>query len=77
MNRSRPPPYIYEGVRPIPRTNNRIKSIYLPFLYFFSLGVASNVAFYTSIFTSLRLYIAWRCLAWPTDPNTNPRITPP
>jgi hypothetical protein len=45
-------------------TNNRIKSIYIPFLYF-SLKVTSNVAF----FTSLRLYIVWMRFEWSADPR--------
>jgi hypothetical protein len=50
--------------------------IYLLFLYF-SLGVASNLAFFISIFTSLRLYVIQRRLGWSIDPKINLGITPP
>jgi hypothetical protein len=47
--------YIYEGVQSISRINNQINISYVPLP--FALGVNSNVAFFTSILTSLRLYI--------------------
>jgi hypothetical protein len=65
----------YEGYNrlhaPTIKPNQYISSVSLLFV----LGVASNVAFFTSIFNSLRLYIAWRRLRWPVDPKTNPRRT--
>jgi hypothetical protein len=43
----------------------------------FALGVDSSVAFLTSIFISLQLYVVCRRLRWPADFKTNPRICPP
>jgi hypothetical protein len=56
---SRLSPYIFEGIRPIELST--IKSIqinisFVPLL--FALGVDNNITFFTSIFTSLRLYVA-------------------
>jgi hypothetical protein len=50
-------PLIYEGVQPIEDINNLSKNQYIFRSLPFSLGVDSNVAFFTSIFTSLRLYV--------------------
>jgi hypothetical protein len=55
--------------------SNQINISFVPLL--FALGVDSNLAFFTSIFTSLRLYVVWRRLGWDADPKTNPRISPP
>jgi hypothetical protein len=50
-------PYIYEGVQPIAGTINQINRSVYQFLYSLALRVASNVAFFIPIFTSLRLYV--------------------
>jgi hypothetical protein len=48
---------VYERVRPIVETINRTNEPIYEFLYFFALVLASNVAFFISIFTSMRFYV--------------------
>jgi hypothetical protein len=50
---------------------NQINISSVPLL--FILGVASNVAFFISTFTSLRLYVVWRHLGWHAD--ADPKTT--
>jgi hypothetical protein len=49
------PPYIFEGVQPIEKKLNQINISSVPL--YFALGVDSNIAFFTLIFTSLQLYV--------------------
>jgi hypothetical protein len=65
-------PYIFERVWPIEALIIEPKSIYHPT---FALGVDNNVAFFTPIFISLRLYIIW--VPWVAcRSKTNLRIFP-
>jgi hypothetical protein len=49
--------------------SNQINISSVPLL--FAIEVDNNVAFFTSIFTSIRLCVVWRRLRWPADPKTN------
>jgi hypothetical protein len=50
-------PYMYEEVQPIAGIINRTNQSVYQFLYFVALGVARNVVFFVSIFTSMQLYV--------------------
>jgi hypothetical protein len=71
------PPLIYlKGYNRLKhQQSNQNQYIFRPFT--FALGVDSNLSFFTSIFTSLRLYVVWKRFGWPADPKTKPRISPP
>jgi hypothetical protein len=55
--------------------SNQNQYIFCSFI--FDLGIDSNIVFFTSIFTSLRLYVVWRRLGWPIDPKTKHVISLP